>query len=173
MSCNSSSRDASVNNSNPYFPLSNNMTLNYKSLNSDKITNVKVLSSSERNLNDFTFSRFPFIWNLDSSIKVSVTNDGEILCKFFGEDLILLPSSDKMKTGYNWTSQEWNVYIESLSQMQIGNQTFDDVYKVNYNLSITYTSEIWFAKGIGIIKWGFNRVNPPTLNIEYHEMIFD
>lgn len=170
VSCNSSKIE-STQIGNLYFPLSNNLQLNYRSSLTDNIVTINISKSGKKDSDEFLFDRFPFIWNLDSSVNVFVKNDGEVICKFFGEDFIFLPSMEKMKSGYKWETQEWNAVISNQSSISLSNKTYNGVYKVSYNLSITYNAEIWFAKGVGVIKWGFNRVNPPTPEFEYFELI--
>lgn len=170
LSCNSSNNEVTVN-TNPYFPLSNNLQLSYKSQLTGDTIDVKVKNIRNANNIEFQFDRFPYIWNLDTSIKVIVKNNGEVNCNFLGEDFIFLPSPNKMISGYNWTSQEWNANVSISDSITIGDVIYKDIYKVSYNLSITYIAELWFAKGVGIVKWGFNRTNPPTAEFEYFELI--
>ncbi|KAA0210323.1 MAG: hypothetical protein WBP57_08955 [Ignavibacteria bacterium] len=172
ISCNSSSIKSIENFNNQYFPLKDRMNLRFRSTQDSELTKVNVTFKSE---NDsaiiYSFDKFPFIWGSDSAVNVYITRYGEIYCELKGQNLLFLESPEKLTSGNYWHSNGWNISVSEMKELIVNEEKFVDVKKVSYNLSITFTAEIWFSKGIGVIKWGFNRVNPPNPNMEYFNLV--
>ena len=84
-----------------------------------------------------------------------------------GESL-LLPREKNLREGYTWTYEAFGANITTKSQ-QVKTEagSFDCIY-IMFTDGFTFSYEMWLAKDTGIVKWGANRTNPPTLKPVYY-----
>ena len=156
-----------------YFPLSKGNTWSYKLIGSPGEAKYSVSVESVNERDTYTTARlnsFPFFWMKDDRRSLKLSRDGELsLVIDGGDDILLIPSKDKIKKDHNWKSGEWQCYItQTDTTVSEGGKDYKGCLQVNYSLSITYLAEIWYAPGTGIVRWGFNRTNPPNMNFEYY-----
>lgn len=156
-----------------YFPMSEGNRWSYSSADSTKGKryNVSVESVKEKDASvTAALSSFPFFWIKDDKRSLKLSKDGELsLIIDGGDDVLLIPVKDKTKKDYNWKSGEWQCYItQTDTSVSAGGKTYEKCLQINYSLSITYLGEIWYAPGVGIVRWGFNRTNPPNMSFEYY-----
>ncbi len=179
-SCNSSSdtkKDTGKTiNANPYFPVAEGNKWEYiNEAPRDESVIFKVEMQSIKESGDSKIaelSSFPFFSGTNDKASLSINKNGEVKLvsgNSSGTDSVFIPSNDNLKTGYNWQIGNWNGFVASLSDtIKTENGTYTNCLFLNFNISFTFSAEIWLAKDIGIVKWGFNRTNPPTLRPQYY-----
>jgi hypothetical protein len=113
---------------------------------------------------------FPYFWLKEDEKILTIKDSGDIY--FIDENdnkVLLIPKVSDIKEGYNWKMGEWNASIVSTNEkVTTKNLIYENCVHINYTISISFNSELWLAKDRGIVKWGFNRTNPPTLNFSYY-----
>ncbi len=178
--CNSSHNNGqkkdsgNLNLGNPYFPIAEDMEWKYINqapreetlLFNIKISNMKNSPESVTAI----FDPFPFFnkQNIASIVKISPA--GEVFIKDSTEnEKMLLPDEAKLQKGYSWQYGSWLAVVgDTNASVKTETGTVENCLYVNYGLGgFTFVVELWFAKGKGIVKWGANRTNPPTLNPLY------
>ena len=114
---------------------------------------------------------FPFFSASREKSTLKVNPDGEIfyLNNKSNKEELFMPSPSKFKKGYAWQFGEWKGIIGSTNEtVKAEKETFSNCVFLNFSIYYTFSAEIWVAKGKGIVKWGYNRTNPPTLKPQYY-----
>jgi len=86
-----------------------------------------------------------------------------------GKQLLLLPETGKFKDDYTWKYNDYLYGYLKTTPIQVKTEagTFDCIF-ILFTEGFTFTIEMWLAKDVGIVKWGANRPNPPTLAFQYY-----
>jgi hypothetical protein len=116
------------------------------------------------------FSSFPFFWLKEEKTTLKINESGVVfLVDENKNENLFIPKVSDLKKGFNWKMGEWNASVVDTEEIiTTRNESFDECIHINFTLSITFNSEIWLAKNTGIVKWGFNRTNPPSLKFSYY-----
>lgn len=114
---------------------------------------------------------FPFFSMSRELTTLKVNSSGEIfvLNNKSNKEELFMPSPSDFKKGHTWRFGEWTGVIGSTNETiktEIG--TFDKCIFLNFSIYYTFSAEIWVAKDKGIVKWGYNRTNPPTPKPQYY-----
>jgi hypothetical protein len=179
--CNSSENKKEVKNSslvdeyNSYFPVQAGNKWEYineapgedTELVKVKVDDVKLAD----NIITAELSSFPFFSMSRELTTLKVQHDGEIfvLNNKSNKEELFMPSPSDFKKGYTWQFGEWKGIIGSTHEtIKTESGTFDNCIFLNFSIYYTFSAEIWIAKDKGIVKWGYNRTNPPTLKPKYY-----
>ncbi len=168
-SCNSS------NTNNPesvYIPFDKGNRWSYKY---DPELNPKNSSFAIKNMSGrktAEFDQFPCLGFFDNAAIVVMSDNGSYILDYpEAQDFEFIPPADKVKDGYQWTSGEWICNIRGINEvLTINGKTYNDCLHIEFSSSITFWGEMWIKKGVGIVKWAFNRTNPPTTELGYYEL---
>jgi len=161
--------------SNPYFPVKGDSKWQYINegpRDETELFNVSV-SGIETSGKDVivNFNSFPFFskQNVPASVKIKQNGEVYVIDKDSKENL-LLPQSSLYQPNYTWQYGEWTAYVGGTDETAITEKgTFEHCLMTGYSLGgITFSVSIWFSKEAGIVKWGANRTNPPTLKPVYY-----
>lgn len=116
------------------------------------------------------FDTFPFFWLKEEKTTLIVKDSGDVyIIDENKNESLLIPRESDIRDGFNWKMGEWNASIISTNEkVKTMNVEYEDCVHINYTISISFNSEIWLSKNTGIVKWGFNRTNPPSLNFTYY-----
>lgn len=119
------------------------------------------------------FNTFPFFWLKEEKTKLIVKKSGDVyIIDENKNESLLIPRDSDIRDGFNWKMGEWNASIISTHEkVKTMNMDYEDCVHINYTISISFNSEIWLSKNTGIVKWGFNRTNPPSLNFAYYTLV--
>ena len=116
-------------------------------------------------------SSFPFFSKAQEITKLRVKPDGEIFVfnNKTNKDELFMPSPSSLNKGYTWQFGEWKGIVGSTNDtVKTEYGAFDNCIFLNFSIFYTFSAEIWVAKDKGIVKWGYNRTNPPTLKPQYY-----
>jgi hypothetical protein len=161
--CNSADKTRIIEKPNPYFPASQGDKweyINEAPREETEIFKVEVLSTS-RDGNDIIaeLSSFPFFSRKEEKSTLRIKDDGSV---YYNNDTVL-PENSKLKKDYSWKFGEWTGYVGSTNEtVKAENETYTNCILISYSISITFAADIWLARDTGIVKWGYNRTNPPT-----------
>ena len=168
--CNSSQKNYSPKylSANEYFPLKNNMSWEYinEAPRGETII-IDVICTGDGS--KFHLDKFPFFGYTESKIEVFADEAGNIYVKdISGISNLLLPSSDIFTDGYIWKYTDLlQAYLTKTSVKVVTEAgTYDCIY-INFTDGFTFSYEMWLAKNTGIVKWGANRTNPPSIPLYY------
>jgi hypothetical protein len=167
--CNSSDKTSITEKSNPYFPASKGNKWEYINevpREETEIYKVEVLSTT-RDGSDIIaeLSSFPFFSKKEEKSTLKIKHDGSV---YYNNDT-LLPQNSNLVKDYNWKFGDWTGYIGSTTDtVKAENETFTNCILISYSISITFAADIWLARDKGIVKWGYNRTNPPTFKPLYY-----
>lgn len=119
---------------------------------------------------NLTVSSFPFMTTDNAERTLSISNDGAIsISDYNGSAGVFIPSPGNFSPGYKWS---FGIYTGRISDSDDEIKTEESKYSgCKYVLmtdGFTFSFEMWFKKGIGIVKWGANRTNPPVLKPVYY-----
>ncbi len=132
-----------------------------------EITSVK----SDAGAQIVEMSSFPFFSLQEEKAVLRVTPKGEVYAvdsKTQKEELFI-PGAGNFTKGYQWQFGQWTGLIGGTEDtVKAENETFNDCIFLNFFISFTFSAEIWIAKDKGIVRWGYNRTNPPTLKPKYY-----
>jgi hypothetical protein len=161
-------------NTNPYFPVTEGNSWEYTSASpganpsSFTVTVNKITNDGTDKIVEL--SSFPFFTNQNDTVMLRIKENGAIYTsgKTSTDDLCFPVTSD-MQVGSKWQYGQWSVYIGKANDTVFApSGTYTDCVLITYSIAFTFVSEIWMAKDVGIVKWGANRINPPTLNPVYY-----
>jgi hypothetical protein len=116
-------------------------------------------------------SSFPFFSKKEEKTAVRIKPDGEIylINTGSGKEELFMPEISKFKKEYNWQFGEWTGIIASTDDtVKAETGTYYNCTLLNFSIYYTFAAELWVAKDKGIVKWGYFRTNPPTLNLQYY-----
>lgn len=113
---------------------------------------------------------FPYLTSDNTERTVMVMNNGEIeINNYMGTSGMIFPQADNFKQGYEWSFGIFKGYVTSLNDtVKSADGRFYDCVYVKMTDGFTFSYEMWFKKDTGIVKWGANRTNPPTLKRVYY-----
>jgi len=137
-----------------------------------EIVSVKVLSVQEgkENVQYVNLSSNPFFGEKDKQLflKIDIAT-GKIVSDAGGTENLLLPDTKLLKKGYAWMYGEWNALVDSETEtVATEKNTYNNCLKIYYNLSITAVAEVWIKPGVGIVKFGSYRTNPPSMTRTFY-----
>ncbi len=168
--CNSSSKksDEKPLTANPYFPVKDNSYWKY--INEpprEESILIEVKCKELSKARTFEFDKFPFFGSNDGKAEIEIDSKGNVFVNS-GEASLLLPEEKKFIDGYSWKYGSLNAYLTATTrQVNTEAGSFDCIY-VMFTDGFTFSYEMWLAKNAGIVKWGANRTNPPTLKPLYY-----
>lgn len=177
-SCNSSKsdKDSPKINSNSYFPVtqgyswiySNSLTGENPSTSNVYVTSV--VNAGKDKLAEL--STFPFFSDFVQSTKLKIKETGAVyVVGLDSTENLFLPVNSDMQVGSKWQFGQWSVYIGKADTVTTKLGTYTNCLLITYSIAFTFVSEIWLAKDVGIVKWGYNRINPPSLSPSYNVLI--
>lgn len=168
--CGSSTKDYDAGNksTNDYFPLKNNMSWKYINDTPGKETEtVNVVCRIENS--KVLLDKFPFFGDPDSKMEINADKSGNIsVIEISGASNILLPTSGKFADGHKWKYSDLLTAFMTKTPVIVKTEAgeFNCIF-VNFTDGFTFSYEMWLAKGVGIVKWGANRTNPPSIPVYY------
>jgi uncharacterized membrane protein len=173
-SCNSSSDTKKIKNSNPYFPVSEGN--NWEYINEAPREESEIYTVTMQNINEdkgtlyFDLSSFPFFSKENKKVTIAINKDGSISTEPYRDNLnTFIPATVNLNNGYSWNYGQWSASVNFLNDtVKTENGTYTNCMFLNFAVSITFSAEIWLVKDVGIVKWGYNRTNPPTLRPIYY-----
>lgn len=155
-----------------YIPLSEGNTWEYIKEGTDSLAyRVEVLSVKKEGSDIIAeFNMLPYFYLNSSKQTLRVKPDGEmIMSAGESESINFFPSEKNLKKDYTWSAGGWHAVIAGTNQsVSAGGRQYSNCVHINYTLSITFNAEIWVSPGAGIVKWGFNRTNPPSVKFDYY-----
>jgi hypothetical protein len=161
--------------SNPYFPINSNSKWQYVNeagQNDTDLFNVKVTGIKNDGKDETViFDSFPFFTKQIETTTIRIKPTGEVyVTGSDSKENILMPGPENYKKGYYWQYGEWTAYINGTDETVITEKkTYEHCLFIGYSLGgITFSTELWFSKDAGIVKWGANRTNPPILKPVYY-----
>ena len=115
-------------------------------------------------------SSFPYITKETEPKTITVKANGEIeINDYMGASGVIIPSADNFKKGYKWVFGVFGGYINGDAEnVKTEAGDFDNCYYVMMTDGFTFSFEFWYKKDIGIVRWGANRTNPPTIKPIYY-----
>ena len=172
---NSKNEKGNVYDYNPYFIVGENLKwtyINQAPRDESEIFNAEISGITEdRESVTAQFKTFPFFNKTKSGCSVRMTKEGDVFVKDSTEDeKLLLPSASKLQKDYQWSFGFWSaVVMDTNVRIKTEKGDYNNCMYVAYSLGgITFSVELWFAKGAGIVKWGANRTNPPQKVYTYY-----
>ena len=119
-------------------------------------------------------SSFPFLSGVNAESNILIKAGGEIeVNDFLNLSGIIFPEEKYFTAGYTWKFGSLNGYVsESTDTIKTDMGTFKNCMYIILTDGFTFSYEMWFKKDTGIVKWGANRTNPPTLYPKYY-IIYD
>lgn len=159
---------------NSYFPVKDGNTWTYinegprdeTELFTVKATDIrKVDGGIQANL-----SCFPYLTKDNESRSITVKDNGDIeINNYMGTSGVFFPSVNNFSKGHTWSFGIFNAKINSCTEsVKTEDGDYTDCCYVMMTDGFTFSFEMWFKKDIGIVKWGANRTNPPTLKAVYY-----
>ena len=117
-----------------------------------------------------TMTCFPYLTKDNLSRTIIIRKDGSTeINDYMGFSGTIIPAQDNFKNGYEWNFGELTGRVSNYSdtvKTEAGN--FTGCFYVMLTEGFTFSYEMWFKKGVGIVKWGANRTNPPVLKPLYY-----
>lgn len=113
---------------------------------------------------------FPYLTKDNEERSIKVKTNGEVeINNYMGVSGVFVPSPDNFKTGYKWSFGIFNGSINSDKETIVTEDgTYNECYYIMMTDGFTFSFEMWYKKDVGIVKWGANRTNPPTLKAIYY-----
>lgn len=159
---------------NPYFPVNEIKSWKYVNEPPRKESEefqIDITNITEQNQEYIIeLNAFPFFDLLHNKTKLKIESNGEVIkIDSAGVQETFIPELLKINKNYHWSYFNWDAYITSLNEeVKTEDTTYNDCLLISYSIGFTFSTEIWFAKNTGIVKWGFNRTNPPVLKPIYY-----
>lgn len=170
-SCNTADKDTNNKNYHSLFPLGDMEWIYEYDQESIPKTQSLRIKYSYGSFGQFyaIFESFPCLGRWDTETIIAKKSDGSYSMQTGGENLMFIPPTDKIKTGYQWKSSEWNCTIaDDKEDVVISGKTYKDCVHITFSASITFWGEMWLKEGVGIVKWQFLRTNPPTTELGHY-----
>ncbi len=114
---------------------------------------------------------FPFFSKQEEKSTLKIKPNGEVYLvnKQTQKDELFIPETGNFKKEFQWQFGQWSGLIGGTNEtVKAENETFNNCIFLNFSIFYTFSAEIWIAKDKGIVKWGYNRTNPPTLKPQYY-----
>ncbi len=160
---------------NPYFPANKGNSWEYiNEAPRDETELYKVeISSVKYDGKDqiVELSSFPFFSKNEEKTSLRIKPNGEVFLinEKSNKEELFIPEPSKMKKEFQWQFGEWAGFIGGTNEtIKAENESFTDCIFLNFSIYYTFAAEVWIAKNKGIVKWGYNRTNPPTLKPQYY-----
>jgi hypothetical protein len=157
---------------NPYFPLSTGNEWEY--VNEEPGEELKTYKTGistkwENSIEIFELSSFPFFSREEKTARFVIKDGAVYLTDTASNNRLLIPRPADLSKGHVWEFGEWRATIASTKEsVKTEYGTFENCIYLNYSIYFTFSAELWLAQNAGIVKWGYNRTNPPTLKPEYY-----
>lgn len=159
---------------NPYFPAAKGskwVYINEAPREESIIFTVEVNEMLEqKNGYNLTVSSFPFMTADNTERTLILGFNGEIsISDYNGSTGIFIPSPENLVQGYQWKFGIFNCMVSDAAEeikTEAGN--FSGCKYILMTDGFTFSFEMWYKKGTGIVKWGANRTNPPVLRPIYY-----
>lgn len=115
-------------------------------------------------------SSFPFLTKDNTERTIKVKSNGEIeINDYMGSSGVFIPAASEFKKDNKWSFGIFNAAITSVNEKAVTEDgTYENCIYVMMTDGFTFSFEMWFKKDVGIVKWGANRTNPPTLKPDYY-----
>jgi hypothetical protein len=158
---------------NPFFPLADGNYWSYINVAPGKETDqftVKAMDSKKvEGGMQLKVSSFPYLTKENTEQSLLVKSNGEIeAVNYFNSTGIFTPSPENFKKGYEWQFGIFRGYINSENDtVKTSAGTFSNCFYIMITEGFTFSFEMWYKKDVGIVKWGANRTNPPSLITYY------
>jgi len=176
LQCNSSNKTEKkeVKTSDDFFPLKDGIKWTYINEGpSDESVLITVSCSKNDGKGTYELDKYPFFGNLNNSDQKTLINlddsDNVYIKNSSGITSVLLPNQNKWSDGYSWKYNDLlKAYLTS-NYTKVKTQA-GDYYCIylTFTDGFTFSYEMWLAKGVGIVKWGANRTNPPNPHLTYY-----
>ncbi|MCI0449384.1 MAG: hypothetical protein L0Y79_06310 [Chlorobi bacterium] len=155
---------------NPYFPAAEGNYWTY--INEAPREETETFTIKVETIKDKIagLTSFPYLTKESSTQNISVNEKGEIeITGYFGSSGVIFPAAENFKKGYQWHFGVFGGLVnEENFKIETEAGTFENCRYVTLSDGFTFSFEMWFKKGTGIVKWGANRTNPPTLKFIYY-----
>lgn len=117
-----------------------------------------------------SLSSFPFMTADNTERTLSINSSGDISVNDYnGTSGVFIPSEDNFNSGYRWSFGIYKCSISDFSgEIKSEEGNYSGCKYVYMTDGFTFSFEMWFKKGTGIVKWGANRTNPPILKPVYY-----
>lgn len=159
---------------NPYFPAALGSKWLYIKEAPNEETELFTVEVKELNQHSDGYSikvsSFPFMTTDNTERNLKITNNGEVTINDYnGSAGVFIPSSVNFTSNYKW---QFGIYNCSVNNEPLEIKTPAGIYSgckyIYMTDGFTFSFEMWYKKGIGIVKWGANRTNPPILKPVYY-----
>lgn len=178
-SCNSSKtgKDSEISDGNQYFPVAQGNSWTYSDISfgeNPPTHNVYVKSVTVEGTDKIVdLSSFPFFSDFVKTTKLRIKESGAVyVVGGDSKEELFLPVKTDFQTGSKWQFGQWSAYISKDNDTVVTKAgTYIDCILITYSIAFTFVSEIWLSRNVGIIKWGYNRTNPPTPSPSYFVLI--
>lgn len=162
------------NNFNPYFPVVEGNKWVY--INDGERDETELFTVSLKDIKktedglQLKVSTFPYLTKDNTERTIRVKSNGEIeINDYMGSSGVFIPAANDFKKDYKWSFGIFNAFITSVNEKAVTEDgTYENCVYVMMTDGFTFSFEMWFKKDIGIVKWGANRTNPPTLKPDYY-----
>jgi hypothetical protein len=158
-----------------YFPLIEKGIWEYVNEPGNEKENYKVELKSLTNENDTRIAEYSllpyFLKNEETKNKLKIKPDGDIyIIENDGSEQLFIPAISKLEPGYRWKCGNWDANVAYINEtLKTLYDTYENCIHLNFVMGgMTFSTEIWLAKRRGIVKWGANRTNPPSMNLKYY-----
>lgn len=159
---------------NSFFPVSETgkwQYINEAPRDESVLFNVNV-ESKKNSENDIIagMSSFPFFSGQSEKTTLILKSNGQVYTiSKEGREELFLESDSKLNQGTTWDYGQWKAVVGNTNEKIVTeNGTYENCIFINYSVYFTFSAELWLAKDAGIVKWGYNRTNPPTLKPNYY-----
>lgn len=114
-------------------------------------------------------SSFPYMTKDEKEVTLRQKSNGEIeAVDYFGGTGTFIPAAENFKKGYEWQYGIYRGYISpDTASVKTESGSFNNCYYVMMTEGFTFSFEMWYKKDVGIVKWGANRTNPPSMFTYY------
>jgi hypothetical protein len=132
--------------------------------------NIEAINSKSSNGVEVILNSFPFFsGNLEKTKLVFKENGQVYSINKDGKEELFLEAAEKFNQSNKWSYGQWEAYVGSTTDKittEMG--TYENCVYINFSQYFTFAAEVWLAKDVGIVKWGYNRTNPPTFKPLYY-----
>jgi hypothetical protein len=181
-SCNSSSNKdkgvseikLSAGSPNAYFPINSGNKWQYinEAPREESVlydVNIEAIKTEGKDL-IIELSSFPFFTNNSEKTKLVFKENGQIYSiNKDGKEELFLESDKNLKQSNKWQYGQWEAYVGSTTmEAKTEKDTYKNCIYISFSQFFTFAAEVWLVKDVGIVKWGYNRTNPPTFKPQYY-----
>lgn len=119
---------------------------------------------------NITVSSFPFMTADNTEKRLLINSSGEVTINDYnGASGKFIPSPENFTSGYKWQFGIYSCFIsDAAEEIKTEDGNYRDCKYVLMTDGFTFSFEMWYKKGTGIVKWGANRTNPPVLRPVYY-----